>query len=40
MKTVDAHRRHIREKLNLRTTSELFRYAAQWVARQQSEHSH
>jgi DNA-binding NarL/FixJ family response regulator len=40
MKTVDAHRRHIREKLNLRTTSELFRYAAQWVARQHSEHSH
>lgn len=34
MKTVDAHRRHMREKLNLRTTSELVRYAAQWVAAQ------
>lgn len=34
MKTVDAHRRHMREKLNLRTTSELVRYAAQWVANQ------
>jgi DNA-binding NarL/FixJ family response regulator len=32
MKTVDAHRRHMREKLNLRTTSELIRYAMQWVA--------
>lgn len=32
MKTVDAHRRHMREKLNLRTTSELIRYATQWVA--------
>ncbi|MGE0115985.1 MAG: response regulator [Steroidobacteraceae bacterium] len=32
MKTVDAHRRHMREKLNLRSTSELMRYAAQWVA--------
>jgi DNA-binding NarL/FixJ family response regulator len=36
MKTVDAHRRHMREKLNLRTTSELVRYAAQWVAGQPS----
>lgn len=34
MKTVDAHRRHMREKLNLRTTSELVRYAAQWVSGQ------
>ncbi len=34
MKTVDAHRRHMREKLNLRSTSELMRYAAQWVATQ------
>jgi len=32
MKTVDAHRRHMREKLNLRSTSELMRYAAQWVS--------
>jgi DNA-binding NarL/FixJ family response regulator len=32
MKTVDAHRRHVREKLNLRSTSELIRYATQWVA--------
>lgn len=31
MKTVDAHRRHMREKLNLKTTSELIRYATQWV---------
>jgi len=36
MKTVDAHRRHMREKLNLRTTSELVRYAAQWVSSQSS----
>ncbi|HEY5810933.1 MAG TPA: response regulator transcription factor [Povalibacter sp.] len=32
MKTVDAHRRHMREKLNLRSTNELIRYATQWVA--------
>lgn len=32
MKTVDAHRRHMREKLNLRSSSELMRYAAQWLA--------
>lgn len=32
MKTVDAHRRHMREKLNLRTTNELIRYATQWMA--------
>ncbi len=32
MKTVDAHRRHMREKLNLRTASELIRYATQWVS--------
>lgn len=32
MKTVDAHRRHIREKLNLRSTGELVRYATRWVA--------
>lgn len=30
MKTVDAHRRHMREKLNLRTTNELIRYAMEW----------
>lgn len=30
MKTVDAHRRHIREKLSLRTTNELIRYAMEW----------
>ena len=34
MKTVDAHRRHMREKLNLRSTSELIRYATQWVSDQ------
>jgi DNA-binding NarL/FixJ family response regulator len=34
MKTVDAHRRHMREKLNLRSTSELIRYATRWVADQ------
>ncbi|MGD9843212.1 MAG: response regulator [Steroidobacteraceae bacterium] len=32
MKTVDAHRRHMREKLNLRSAGELLRYAAQWAA--------
>jgi len=32
MKTVDAHRRHMREKLNLRSTGELMRYATRWVA--------
>lgn len=32
MKTVDAHRRHMREKLNLRSTSELIRYATQWIS--------
>jgi len=32
MKTIDAHRRHMREKLNLRSTSELMRYAARWVS--------
>jgi len=34
MKTIDAHRRHMREKLNLRSTSELMRYAARWVSSQ------
>ena len=32
MKTVDAHRRHMREKLNLRSTSELIRYATRWIS--------
>jgi DNA-binding NarL/FixJ family response regulator len=32
MKTVDAHRRHMREKLNLRSTNELMRYATQWIS--------
>jgi len=32
MKTIDAHRRHMREKLNLRSTNELMRYAARWVS--------
>jgi len=32
MKTVDAHRRHMREKLNLLSTSELIRYATRWVS--------
>jgi DNA-binding NarL/FixJ family response regulator len=35
MKTVDAHRRHMREKLNLRSTSELIRYATGWVGDQE-----
>ncbi len=34
MKTVDAHRRHMREKLNLRSTSELIRYATRWISEQ------
>ena len=32
MKTVDAHRRHMREKLNLRSTNELIRYATRWLS--------
>jgi len=36
MKTVDAHRRHMREKLNLRSTSELIRYATRWVSERAS----
>lgn len=31
VKTVDSHRHHIKKKLNLRTGSELVRYAVQWV---------
>jgi len=30
-KTVDAHREHIKEKLRLRDSQELFRYALQWT---------
>jgi len=36
MKTVDAHRRHMREKLNLRSTSELIRYATRWISERDS----
>ncbi len=32
MKTVDAHRANIKEKLKLRTTSELISFAARWTA--------
>lgn len=32
VKTVDAHRRSIREKLGLRSTREVVRFAADWVA--------
>lgn len=39
MKTIDAHRRHMREKLNLRSTNELMRYAARWVAGHPSKES-
>src|SRR6266568_4330035 len=35
-KTVDAHRGHIKEKLNLRTGTELIVYAARWVEREQA----
>jgi len=34
-KTVDAHRGHIKEKLNLRTATELICYAARWVEAEQ-----
>jgi DNA-binding NarL/FixJ family response regulator len=37
MKTVDAHRRHMREKLNLRSTSELIRYATRWISERGAE---
>jgi DNA-binding NarL/FixJ family response regulator len=36
VKTVEAHRSRIKEKLNLRTTSELIRFATHWVERQAS----
>ena len=32
MKTVDAHRAKIKEKLKLKTTNELISYAARWTA--------
>ncbi len=36
VKTVEAHRSRIKEKLSLRTTSELIRFATHWVERQSS----
>jgi len=36
VKTVDAHRGHIKEKLNLKTGTELICYAARWVETQPS----
>ena len=35
-KTVDAHRCHIKEKLNLRTATELICFAARWVEAEQA----
>ncbi len=35
VKTVDAHRGHIKEKLNLKNGTELICYAARWVATQE-----
>ena len=32
MKTVDAHRANIKEKLKVRTTNELISFAARWTA--------
>ena len=37
VKTVDAHRGNIRQKLNLKSGTELICYAARWVATQQPE---
>jgi DNA-binding CsgD family transcriptional regulator len=34
VKTVDAHRANIKEKLGLRTGNELVRYAVRWVEAQ------
>jgi DNA-binding CsgD family transcriptional regulator len=34
VKTVDAHRANIKEKLGLRTGNELVRYAVRWVESQ------
>jgi DNA-binding CsgD family transcriptional regulator len=31
-KTVDAHRANIKEKLNIKVSSELISYAARWMA--------
>lgn len=36
VKTVEAHRSRIKEKLSLRTSSELIRFASHWVERQAS----
>jgi len=36
VKTIEAHRAHLKEKLGLRRGSELVRVAAQWVARDQA----
>jgi DNA-binding CsgD family transcriptional regulator len=32
MKTVDAHRANIKEKLKVKTTNELISFAARWTA--------
>ena len=37
VKTVDAHRGNIRQKLNLKSGTELICYAARWVATEQPE---
>ena len=34
VKTVDTHRMHIKEKLRLRTFTELIQHAVQWVERE------
>jgi DNA-binding NarL/FixJ family response regulator len=34
MKTIETHREHIREKLNLKTTFELMQYALEWASQQ------
>ncbi len=36
LKTVEAHRSRIKEKLNLRSTSDLIRFATNWVQREDS----
>lgn len=36
IKTIEAHRSRIKEKLNLRTTSDLIRFATHWVEREES----
>jgi DNA-binding CsgD family transcriptional regulator len=35
-KTVDAHRANIKEKLNIKATSELISYSARWMAHRAS----